>query len=802
MAAGTDNNSAAHSQKQPDGLDFTEPVHLQPDADAVLVSRRMEDGNDVLVYSGGLYLFQRLLDEDLPVEQALLELRAQNAVVFYSQAQLLEGGAMGENTSGVYLEGDVIAQIGYQKITTDRLYYDFKQQRALILDGVLQIYLPEKDIPIYVRAEKIRQLSRNHFAIEHLKISTDEFHQPHVWAGAKSARIVTDQTDGIRFELRDVTLNQGDVPIFWLPVVSGNSAVPEAAISKVHMSSSREHGFALETEWPLRKLLGAPEVEGIESTLYLDEFTKRGPAVGLDSDYSLQNAFGQFRSYLLQDDGKDRLSRFDARRDVEPEKNQRGRLRWQHRQYLPDDWQMTTEISHTSDRDFLESWEEREFDTEKEQETLLYFKRQRDNWALDFLNKWRLNDHQTTQTEIPAGGFHLAGQDLFETLTYYQDTRVARMRERADEEDVPGFGNTYEPSLLPGMVDHDTFAFGTSRHELVLPVHSGPWHISPTVIGTAIFDDSGINTSVENSAFQGAAGLRLSTQWWHVDKTVSSRIWNLDQLRHIVIPEVSAFWVDSNIEGSKEQNIVNMALRQRWQTKRGVPGQKHSVDFLRLNSSLTLVSNDVDDAPLPNRFFFSSPEPQFGKAGWVNPDFVNLGLARREMINQTLSDHADLEWDWLISDTTVISGDLQYNLQDTILKQINTMVAIQRTERLGFFISDRYFENGNIEEDVIKDPPNDPIHRFVPVNGHYITGGTTYRLNPKYTMALAHQFDIEQGNTSNTQAVIIRKSPRWYTAVSVDFDANRDDFSISISIWPEGLDKVALGSRRYGRLTR
>ena len=75
-------------------------------------------------------------------------------------------------------------------------------------------------------------------------------------------------------------------------------------------------------------------------------------------------------------------------------------------------------------------------------------------------------------------------------------------------------------------------------------------------------------------------------------------------------------------------------------------------------------------------------------------------------------------------------------------------------------------------------------------------------MNRKYTVALAHQFDIEQGNTANTQAVLIRKSPRWYSAISVDFDANRDDFSISFSLWPEGLDQVALGSRRYGRLTR
>jgi len=778
-------------------FESSEPIHIQPGPDATLISRRLADGNDVLIYSGGFYLFQRLRDNRLSPQQALLELQAQNAVVFYSQQRLLQASREERDNAiaGVYLEGDVTGQIGYHKITTERLYYDFEHQSALIFNGSLKILLPEMNTAIHVRAEKIRQMGLDHFVIENLKISTDEFHQPHVWAGAKRAEIVTDDPNHPRYDLSDVTINLGDLPIFWLPQVSGSSAVPESPLSAMHLSSSREHGLSLETDWPLRKLLGVPEVKGVETTVHLDEYSKRGPATGLDSDYSFSNSFGNFRSYLIQDDGEDRLGRFDARRDVEPEKNQRGRVRWQHRQYLPDDWQITSELSFLSDRDYLESWEEKEFDTEKEQETLLYLKKQRENWALDFLSKWRINDHQTTQTQLPGGGFHLAGQDLFERLTYYQDTRLARMRELGDEDDVPGFDGSYEPSLLPSIVDEQGFTFGLSRHELVLPLHAGAWNFSPTAIGTAIYDDSGVHSSVDKSAFQGAVGLRVSTQFWRIDNSVASRIWNLDRLRHIVIPEVSAFWVDSDVPDSKEQNIVNLALRQRWQTRRGIPGHKHSVDFLRINSSVTLVSNDVDDAPVPNKFFFSSPEPPFGQAGISNPDLVNLGLARREQINQNVSDHADLEGNWLISDTTALTGKMQYNLQDKILKQVDIMLAIQRNDRLGFFLGDRFLENGNVKEDNKND-------RFVPVNGHFITGGATYKLNRKYTVALAHQFDIEQGTTSNTQAVIIRKSPRWYTAVSVGFDANRNDFSVSISIWPEGLDKVALGSRRYGRLTR
>jgi hypothetical protein len=773
------------------------PIHILPNPDSTLISRRLADGNDVLIYSGGFYLFQRLRDERLSAEQALLELQAQSAVVFYAQQHLIQASQEERDNAiaGVYLEGDVTCQIGYHKITTERLYYDFQHQSALILNGSLKSLFPDQNYVIHIRAEKIRQMGLNHFEVENLKISTDEFHQPHVWAGAKRAEIVTDDPNYPLYDLSNVTFNLGNLPVFGLPKISGNAVAPESPISSMHLSSSREHGQSLETDWPIRKIFGLPESQGVKSVLHLDGYSKRGPAIGLESEYSLSDAFGNFHGYYINDNGEDRLSRFDTRRKVEPERKQRGRVRWQHRQYFPDGWQVTSEVSYLSDRDYLESWEKREFDTKKEQETLLYLKKQQENWAFDFLSKWRLNDHQATQTQLPGGGFHLAGQDLFETLTYYQDTQLSRVRELASESDVPGFDGHYEPSTLPSLVDEQGFTFGVSRHELVLPIHTGTWNFSPTAIGTGVYDDSGVDGSVENSAFHGALGLRASTRFWHIDNSVKSRLWNLDRLRHIVIPEFSGFWVDSDLPDSQSQNVFDMALRQRWQTQRALEGKKHTVDFLRIDSSVTLVNNDVDDASLPNRFHFSSPEPQFSLASISNPDLVNLGLARREQINQNVSDHANLSGSWLISDSTAITGKVQYNLHDDILKQADVMLAVQRNKRVGFFLGNRFLREGNVKE-------NDAKDAFDPIDSHFISGGTTYKLNRKYTLALAHQFDIEQGNTSSTQAVLIRKSPRWYSAFSVDYDANRDDFSISFSFWPEGLEKMALGSRRYGSLTR
>lgn len=771
-------------------VDIAHPVIIVHSDNTRIESRPTADGTDVGIYSGGFYAYQR---SDLGAEGAgdefLLELRGENAVVFYNQKRMFDGDP---NIGGVYLEGDVLLQARHHQITTDRLYYDFQRQTALVIDGTLQLHMPRYRQSVYVRAKEIRQLGEAHFAVTDVQMSTDEFYQPHTWAGIKALDIKQDANDPnlIQYDMHDFTVNLGPLPLFWWPRMKGQTASPETALQAIHMGDSSDNGFSVETEWPLTRLLNLPEVKGVEPTLKLDNYSKRGPGAGLDVDYIRENHYGRLRGYLLGDDGKDRLSRFPARKDVEPMRDLRGRLRWQHRQYLSHDWQATAEASWISDPDYLESWEKDEFNGDKEQETLLYLKKQRDNWAFDVLNKWQLNDYGPTITELPTGGFHLAGQDLFEHFTYQQNTTLSHMQERVDDRKVPGFSGTYEPSVLPPTIDGDHFAYGVSRHELALPLHGGGFHLAPTAIGTAVFDDSQTGAPTQNSFHQGAFGFRASTQYWHINRSVRSRLWNLDQIRHIVIPEVSMFWVQSNQRNTREQDLVNLALRQRWQTKRGLPGEKHSVDFLRLDTAVTLVSNDVDNVDIPNTFFFACPEPQFMKPAFVNDDLANLGLARREQVNQTLSDFAYSNLEWRISDTTLFQSSANYNIHDAILSQIAGTVAVQRSPRTSYFAGMRYLNDGNVSHDKVN-------QIFETVDGKFVHGGMTYKINRKYTVAFSHQFDLENDQTAYSQVGVIRKFPRWYGAFTVEFNSFRDSYSVGITFWPEGFGGAALGSRRY-----
>jgi len=784
-------------------LGTTELVSIK--LDGKFVSYPHPDGGDVLVFADGIYITQKW-----PAQKALMELSAQSAVVFYSHKELPKaisllrdgsaeaGQALGDlkHPIGVYLEGDVVMQvdrfevgsfgpISDNQITAERVYYDFTKNRALILDGVLRMNLPDETGLMYVRAEQIRQWSLDHFTARKVKLSNDEFHQPQVWLGVDMVEIVTEKNKSASFEMEKITLNIKDLPVFWWPRASGTSAKSSLPIDGFHTSYSSEFGASLESRWDLAWLLGiSGKPKGdtkIKSSFLLDEFSKRGPASGVGLDYSSEQYFGNLQSYLLHDGGEDKLGRTWARQDVAPPNKLRGNASWQHRQYLPYNWEGSFEVSYLSDRNFLESWRKDQFDTE-EQETVVYFKQQRNNWAFDILNKFHLNDFQYTRTELPRAGFHMAGQDIFELLTYQHEGYVSRMSDVAGDRDVPGPGGATEPSVLPPSLDQNSFAFALSRHELSMPLQIGPLRVAPTGIGTYIHDES----ISDHNFMQGAVGLRASTKLWRLDNSAKSRLWDIDRIRHLIIPEVSAFLVDTDLEGFESRDVLNFGINQRWQTKRGPQDDKRSVDFLRLNTSVTLVNNDVDDADLPGRFFFSSPEWQFDKAAYLNDDLANLGLARRERINQNLSDHANADWTWLISDTTVLDGGINCNIHDGLISQADNSIAVQRSPRLRYYFGYRYLRNADPFEDL---------------DASFLTVGTSYKMNRKHTIALSHQYDIERTSASRSQVTMIRKYPHWYGAFSISYSASTGSTSFTLSFWPEGFDKLTLGSRRLTRLT-
>ncbi len=754
------------------------------------------DGRRVITAIGDVYLFR-----SARAGEDFLELRADAAAIYLApeqdqptdQAQeppadLLE--RPGEETSGmgtvladlagqpgaegkdegiyragdveaVYLEGDIVMTSGERMIRASRLYYDLHNDQAVILDAVFRTYLPERGVPVYIRAERIRQLSRRAYQAERAVVTTSEFYTPHYHVGA--ARIdVVDKTEtalaGLRtgtYKMRHTTFNIGGVPVLYWPYTQGTLKEGETSIRSVRTGFSGDFGLEIETEWRLFNLLGFETPVGFDATLRLDYFSKRGPGVGIDMDYQRDNYFGLFKAYYIHDTGEDNLG--GKFRDEEPDTQNRGRLTFRHRQYLPDDWQLTLEASYISDKNFLEEYFESEFDKDKEQETLLYLKKQRDNWAFTLLAQWRILDFLTQTEHLPELGFRLIGESLGDFATLYSENRAGWVRYRPADRNLHDFlrsGPRDDASGVTGRVD--------SRQEVDLPLTLGPVKLVPfgSIRGSA-WDDSP-ETGGVGRVF-GAGGVRSSMYLWRVYDR-ESELWDIHGVRHIIKPDVTA-WVsgtnrdsnelypfDENVEDIDEIDGVSFGVRQRWQTKRGGSGRERITDVFMLDLEVGFF-NDAQNFEYTNGFTsYSRPENS------ISRNYLNAAFA------------------WRINDTTSLISESNVDLNDGELDVFNLSYVVERTPRLSYLVGHRYINE---------------------TDSNLLAFGANYRISEKYTFAVREEFDLERGETEEFSLTFIRKFPRWYVGMTFDVDEVEEDVGVSMSIWPEGFPRATIGSRRF-----
>ncbi len=665
---------------------------------------------------------------------------------------------------GVYLEGDVVMAVGSRFVRADRLYYDFEREQALILDAVMRTELPDRNVPLYVRAEQIKQLSPNEFTADNARVTTSEFFTPSYHVGAEQLvlRDVTPRDRGGQalaplagvYEMTNTTLNVGNVPILYWPYSSGRLEQTETLIRRMRIGRSDTFGAELQSTWNLFPMMGVATPPGVDGSFRLDYFSKRGPGVGVDLDYRREDYFGLLRSYLISDDGEDNLGPF---RDKEPDTNPRGRFLTRHRQYLPDDWELTFELSYISDPTFLEEYEKSEWFESKEQETLVFLKRARDVEAITFLANWRLID-STTQTEhLPEIVYRRIGDTFADPLVLYHESRIGGVRYRPDDRrffDSNRYDNTSETGL--------TFRADV-RQEAELPVKLEGLNLVPFTTGRLSYWSNDARGGESEFRNLGVAGVRGGTSFSRVFEDARSDLFDISKIRHIIAPRFTAFAVGSNVDARDltpfDQGVETLdpfyggsfGVRQTWQTKRGAADQRRTVDLLSVDLEVGAFGNTTRDISV----------------GWLNPLRPEESRARNYFSGEMI---------YRMSDTTSLLYDFNFDLNDRAFDRHDVSLAVERLPRTAYIFGVRHA--GDIDLTLVG-------------------GGANYRVNERHIFAVRTWFDVQRGELGEFTVSYIRKLPRWYFAINVDIDEVFDDTKLTISVWPEGIPEWALGSRRF-----
>jgi hypothetical protein len=769
-----------------------------------------------------------------------LEFRAQRMVVFSPMAQATPAtgtapaaGApavpppnteLTQIATGVYLEGDVTLDQGNNvRVRAERVYYDFTSQRAIMLDATLSTVEEKREVPVYLRATEIRQMARGEWAAKNVKFSTSEFYTPHYHIGASEAylRDITPQLEapnageepgGIgaafgggrsfeastyQFKLKDTTLDVGGVPIFYWPFLAGDTAKNEIPLRTVRVSNSRTYGLSLLTDWDIFGLAGQTAPEGVRADLSLDYFGKRGPAGGVQADWKTDDDHGVLRTYAIYDQGTDRLGR--DRDDIVPPQEARGRATLRDQRDLGNGLTLQLEGAYLSDPNFLEQFFQREFDADKQEETSIYLKKQDDTSALTLLGKFNLMDFtssadliddQFMTEKMPEVKYWRIGDSFLDLFTYYSETSGSNLH--SDISDYTPRSLGLLPSFLgppANVVPLDTTyrdyyrsrgwnsgnaLRGDTRHELDMPLQFGDAKVTPYITGRATFWDSDFpDNGGTTGRLWGGAGIRSSMQFWRVYDDARSTFFDVNRIRHVIEPQFNLFVggstvdradlqpFDRDVEGISGGSGMQLAFNQKWQTKRGAEGHQHDVDWITLNVSWSQFwnkdqTNDLlyyTQTPVRGFYFASRPE---------------LSLVQNAI---------NVDGSWRFGERARLLGEANYSLDTHHVEQSAVGIAIDQTKSLSYFVGNRYIRALHTNE---------------------WTFALDYQLTQKYQFIAAESYDFLSGNNILTSVTIVRKLPRFHTALTITYDANNADTSVVFTAWPEGFPNTGFGSQYAG----
>lgn len=794
-SAATTRDGATRPAVSRDGPARIRPVDPIAFSAASIQTVATADESMAVVLSGDVKLLQKRANGDV------MELQAGEVVLFTTLRNLRQigdapAGGVERSIVAAYLERDVRISLlprdrrqSEQRLAARKVFYDFQTDRAILTEAVFHTLEPTRRIPIVLRAQTLRQLALGQFEATDGQLSTSAFAVPSYAIAAQ--RIYLRQTDtsdprlGMRhtFEASNLTFRLDGFPIFWWPWASGSITDRGFPLRRIFLAGGGDFGVGVRTEWGLLETLGLPTSENLDISFKVDYLDERGLGGGINADY--QGGFivpstrepwafeGRIRSYVIDDRGADRLG--GQRGRITPPDSLRGRAFLEHQHYFPDDWQGQLKLGWVSDATFQEEYFQEEFYTQLPLESSLYLKRQVNTETFSLLLTMQPNALVSTadllqeQVEVeraPEIGYHRIGDNLGDLLTFTSQNTVSRLhyarsdatlREQGFARVEPGL-----PSIARTAIDSGQTYRGDFRQEISLPFSVDQFRFMPYLIARYTgYNDSPAGD--DQHRFYGGAGLRINTAFQAQDDRFASELFDIHRLRHVIEPELHLFAGFENVPSSDlfiyDQAIddihelagVSLAVRQRWQTKRGGAGRWRSVDFFTLNLEVNYFTRQPSDTELQPTAFRSLFYPSMPEAS----------MARNG---------ANLDAAWRVSDSTIILADASWNFDENRLATAALGIAAQRDAHLSYFLGARYIE---------------------PLDSLIATVSLTAEISPRYLAALSYSFDLRRDGARNATASIIRRFDRLLLVVSINHNQIDDETTYSFTLVPEGFRALA-----------
>jgi len=774
-----------------------------------------------------------------------LQIEAQRAIVFL-EGQIKENEEADPNpvgvidpsrieagrVRGVYVEGDVVATDGKYTIRGPKIYYDVRNNRAVIIDAVFFTYDQDRGLPLYVRAQSLRQESRRQFKAERARFSASAFFEPEFSIGAQSITVTQEDveippsetassplptraglrlpgaaSDDISFATRPamtrtrtkveasgITLNAGELPFFYVPTFEGDPE--DVPLRDVRIENSSGSGPAIKTRWDLLSLMPSwlerQEGENRRFDLLAQYYFERGAALGADSQWSSEDSRGKFFAYsIIEDNGSDFLkagSRRERRNDT------RGMFLGEQTWTLDDQWSLFAEGAYLGDETFVDAFAENLAESRREFATQTVLTRSEGNTAFSTRFKASLNDFVANEWLLQSKGYSVAklpeiaytrqadrlfGESWLGDATWTHEYRYSMLSMQFDEVfarergfDRPDL-STRAFGILPGErlsdvlrtqgLMEDGVSRLDTRQEIAFPREYGPVRIEPFVVARGTWYDDDFRTyspgQSDNSRLWGATGVRLGTELHRVDERVSSGLFDINQMRHIIEPSATLQYAgstvnrtalpayDEDIENLSQGTTTRLGIDQTWQTKRGDtrgPLSSHSVDLFKLSTHVSFASGIPDPKGLLNRWYEFRPELS-------NP-----------------GDFADISGLWQVSSAMAITGSSIFDFNSNQQDRSTVGLIIQHDPRFSTFLESRYIN---------------------PLDSTFVDVGASYELTRRYSVSGLASYDVSAGGFQGAGGELRRGFDGFTVGLRLSYNNITDETSFGFVVKPTPIGK-------------
>ncbi len=584
----------------------------------------------------------------------------------------------------------------------------------------------------------------------------------------------------------------GGVPIFYWPRITTDLNDGVLYLRRIRVRSDGIFGTQLLTDWNAYELFGLKPIEGTEWLLSGDYMSERGPGGGTSFRYDRPGFLGlagPTRGFAdvwgIHDTGLDNLGL--DRRALDPGKEFRGRAFWQHRQHFWNGFQVTGEVGFISDRNFLEQYFEDEWDTQKDQTTGIELKRITENRSWSITSDVRLNDIYTQTEWLPRGDHFWLGESLlFDRLTWYEHSSAGYARfKTATPPTDPADAVNYMPMAWEVPNDGERLV---TTHELDLPMQLGHVRMVPYVLGQLAHWGSDINGDDIQRAY-GQFGVRASLPMWRVDPCIESRLLNVHGLAHKVVfdaefahgeanrsveefplydplddDSIEAFrrryteqdfgpgatipmiyderyyavrsglgsWVTSPAtEVLDDLTVLRLGARQRWQTKRGMPGARRIIDYVVFDTHLSLFPKKDRD--------------NFGEY---------LGLL-------------DYDFRWHVGDRFTLLSDGIFDVFAGGQRVVTFGGLVNRPYRGSLYLGYRTFDG--------------------PFTNQVLLASLNYRMSEKWIASFGSSVDLSNDGNIGQHLAITRLGESFLVRVGFNIDESKDNVGVKLAIEPRFL---------------